>query len=111
MPKCQVHDREITPAQRGQVIQRILVDGWTPARAAHAFAIEEWRVSRWVAAYRRDGMASLRTEQSGDGFTSRLNVWLQAVLSFCKAPPPAQERSKGAPCVVLPQSREQGQRR
>jgi transposase len=111
MPKRQVHDREVSPAQRGQIIQRILVDGWTSARAADAFEVEEWRVSGWVAAYRRDGMASLRADQPGDGFTSRLNGWLQAVLSFCKAPPPAHERSKGAPCVVLPQSREQGQRR
>lgn len=53
---------EISPARRGQVIQRILVDGWTTGQAALAFGIAEAQVARWVAAYRRHGMASLRGE-------------------------------------------------
>jgi transposase-like protein len=52
--------RAITIAQRGQIIQRVLVDGWTSAAAAQSFGVPERLVDLWVADYRRDGMASLR---------------------------------------------------
>ncbi len=48
-----------TPAQRGQIIQRVIVDGWTCAEAATAAGLPEQLVDAWVAAFRRHGMASL----------------------------------------------------
>jgi transposase-like protein len=50
----------LSPAQRGQVVQRILVDGWTIADAAAAAGVPERTVALWVSDYRRHGMASLR---------------------------------------------------
>ena len=52
--------RTITVARRALIIQRVLVDGWTSARAAAAFGVEEYLVDLWVADYRRSGMKSLR---------------------------------------------------
>jgi hypothetical protein len=67
---------EISPAKRGQIIQRVLVEGWSPARAGAAFGIAERQVARWVAAYRRFGMASLHgeaaTEYLAAGWVRRL---------------------------------------
>jgi hypothetical protein len=54
------NNSEISPARRGQIVQRVLVDGWTPAQTGLAFGIAELQVVRWVGAYRRYGMASLR---------------------------------------------------
>ncbi len=56
------HTVDSTAATRGLVVQRILVDGWSPAQAAAAFGVRERQVARWIAAYRRHGMASLRDE-------------------------------------------------
>jgi transposase-like protein len=50
----------LTPAQRGRIVQRILVDGWTSAEAAASFDVPERLVDAWIADYRRCGMASLR---------------------------------------------------
>jgi transposase-like protein len=50
----------ISIAQRAQIIQRVLVDGWTAAQAAAAFGVPKRLVDSWVADYRRHGMASLR---------------------------------------------------
>lgn len=50
----------ITIAKRGQIIQRVLVDGWTSGAVAQSFDVPERLVDLWVADYRRDGMASLR---------------------------------------------------
>ena len=49
-------------ATRGQVVQRVLVDGWDAAQAAAAFKVNERDVVRLVTAYRRYGMASLRDD-------------------------------------------------
>ena len=49
-----------TPAQRGQIIQRVIVDDWTCAEAAAAAGLPEQLVDAWVAAFRQRGMASLR---------------------------------------------------
>src|SRR5687767_7872897 len=72
--------REIPPVQRGQVIQRILVDGWSPEEAAASLGIAERQVVRWVAAYRQRGMASLRgevaAEQAPRRWARRLRVML-----------------------------------
>ncbi len=51
---------DLTAAQRGQIVQRVMVEGWTSAEAAAAFGIRERLVAAWVADYRRYGMASLR---------------------------------------------------
>jgi Homeodomain-like domain len=50
----------LTPARRGQIVQRVIVDGWTCAEAATAAGVSERLVDAWVADYRRNGMASLR---------------------------------------------------
>ncbi len=52
----------ITVARRAQMIQRVLVDGWSPAQVADACGLEERQVARWLAVYRRRGMASLRAD-------------------------------------------------
>jgi transposase-like protein len=56
--------RLITNVQKGQIIQRVLVDRWSIAAAAAAFDLEERRVAAWIADYRRHGMASLRNAPS-----------------------------------------------
>ena len=60
MGRLEENTRDIAAVRRGQIIQRILVDGWSPAKAAASLGVEERQVVRWVAAYRRNGMASLR---------------------------------------------------
>jgi transposase len=50
----------MSAARRGQIVQRVIVDGWTTADAADAFGLPERLVAIWVADYRRRGMASLR---------------------------------------------------
>jgi leucine-zipper of insertion element IS481 len=52
--------RPLSAAQRGQVVQRIIVDKWTTADAAAVAGVPERLVAAWVADYRRNGMASLR---------------------------------------------------
>src|SRR5690242_10547215 len=50
---------KITPAQRGQIVQRVIVDGWSSAQAAHTIGVPRRVVEAWVAEFRRNGMASL----------------------------------------------------
>jgi transposase-like protein len=52
--------RRITAAQRGTIVQRVLVDGWSIEQAAATYGIAERHIAGWVTAYRRRGMASLR---------------------------------------------------
>src|ERR1700738_1919144 len=54
----------INAPRRALIVQRVLVDGWTSAKAAATFGVLERPVDAWVADYRRDGMASLRREAS-----------------------------------------------
>lgn len=61
----------LTSAQRGQIVQRVIVDGWSSAEAASAFGIRERLVAAWVADYRRYGMASLR-ERPGNSMASEV---------------------------------------
>lgn len=72
---------EIAPARRGQIIQRVLVDGWSAAQAAAAFGVSERRVVRWVAAYRRLGMASLRDGTMAERAAGGRLLWLRAWLA------------------------------
>jgi len=50
----------ISIVQRGQIVQRVIVDGWTSDEVAAAFNVPRRLVEVWVADYRRYGMASLR---------------------------------------------------
>jgi hypothetical protein len=54
------HPHTLTAAQRGQIVQRVIVDNWTAADAAAAAGVSERLVAAWVADYRRHGMSSLR---------------------------------------------------
>lgn len=68
-------------------MQRVLVEGLTPDAAGAPFGIEGAVVARWVAAYRRHGMASLREDAVLDraprrwiGFClARIDAWLRRV--------------------------------
>jgi transposase-like protein len=53
-------DRTISIAQRGQIVQRVIVEGWTSADIARCFGIPKPVVDGWVSDFRRYGMASLR---------------------------------------------------
>jgi transposase-like protein len=50
----------ITIAQRAQIIQRVLVDGWTIAQVATSYGVPKRLVDSWVADFRKNGMSSLR---------------------------------------------------
>jgi hypothetical protein len=50
----------LTAPQRGQIVQRVIVDNWTAADAAAAAGLPERLVAAWVADFRRRGMTSLR---------------------------------------------------
>jgi hypothetical protein len=68
--------RDIGPARRGLIVQRVIVDGWTIARAAAAFNTPPRLVEIWVAAYRRHGMASLRHAPRRTVAAKSLELWL-----------------------------------
>ena len=61
----------IAAATRGLIVQRLMVDGWSAAQAASSFGVSERQVVRWVAAYRRDGMASLHEDAAAEFATMR----------------------------------------
>ena len=62
MKNTELRPRTISVAQRGQIVQRVIVDGWTSTEAAAAFGVPRRIVEVWVADFRRHGMASLRQE-------------------------------------------------
>jgi len=92
----------IAAAQRGQIVQRVLVDGWSTAQAAATFGLQERRVARWVADYRRDGMASLRENDSGERLWQR---WIRrlrgAVARFYGGLRRGFGLVEPAPCIEL----------
>jgi Homeodomain-like domain-containing protein len=99
MARLRANTSEIAAVQRGLIIQRVLVDGWSPAQAAAAFGVPERHVVRWVAAYRRHGMASLRREAAADNAPlrwARLRLMLARVFGGLRFGHPAP-----APCVEL----------
>jgi transposase-like protein len=61
----------ISIVQRGQIVQRVIVDGWTSDEVAAAFNVPKRLVEVWVADYRRYGMASLR-EDTGQTVAAEL---------------------------------------
>jgi hypothetical protein len=93
---------EVAAVRRAQIIQRVLVDGWSTAQAAAVFGLPERRVARWVNDYRRRGMASLRDDDAGERLHQRWLRSLMSVVSRCSA---GLRRGFGlvepAPCVVL----------
>jgi Homeodomain-like domain len=60
MKTASAEPRSMPLARRALIVQRVLVDGWTSAKAAATFGISERLVDVWVADYRRHGMAGLR---------------------------------------------------
>jgi hypothetical protein len=109
MSKNSATDRSITVARRAQLIQRVLVDGWSPAQVAKSCGVEERQVARWVADYRRRGMASLRADIVDERLYRRWAGRARTMLA----------RGFGivwhgvAPgtCVVLPSTRDDERRR
>jgi hypothetical protein len=81
MTRPQAKKRRITAAQRGNIVQRVLVDGWSAGQAAATFNIEERRIVGWVAAYQRYGMASLHEDAADDGAAHRW-LWLLRLLGI-----------------------------
>jgi transposase-like protein len=73
MKSSSSQSRTLSPAQRGQVVQRVLVDGWTVADAAGAAGVSERTVALWVSDYRRHGMTSLRHRSGGIAAAEYLN--------------------------------------
>jgi hypothetical protein len=76
MKKRSTEPVALTPAQRGQIVQRVIVDGWTSAEAAAAVGVPERLVAAWVADYRRYGMASLRHVPRNTVGAEILRLWL-----------------------------------
>ena len=103
MGKLRDKNLMMAAAQRGQIVQRVLVDGWSVRQAAAVFEIDERCVARWVTAYRRRGMASLRCDD-----TARERAW-RRLLQFVRLLLPQAfgsvrelvGRSEPAPCVTL----------
>jgi hypothetical protein len=77
MKKRSIEPVALTPAQRGQIVQRVIVDGWTSAEAAAAVGVPERLVDAWVADYRRHGMASLRYVPRKTVAAEILRLWLE----------------------------------
>jgi Homeodomain-like domain-containing protein len=73
-----IQKRDLAAATRGLIVQRVLVDGWTPEKAGAQFGVDGRIVARWVAAYRRHGMAALRAEAAGTG----PRRWIEACLAW-----------------------------
>jgi len=72
--------RTISIVQQGQIIQRVIVDGWTSDEVAAAFGVHRRLVDVWVADFRRYGMASLR-QDAGRTIAAemiQLTVWRPA---------------------------------
>src|SRR5271168_4036185 len=76
MKKRSTEPVALTPAQRGQIVQRVIVDGWTSAEAAAAVGVPERLVDAWVADYRRHGMASLCHVPRKTVAAEILRLWL-----------------------------------
>jgi transposase-like protein len=60
MKYTELPHQTISVAQRGQIVQRVIVDGWTSAEVAVTFGVSRRIVEVWVNDFRRHGMASLR---------------------------------------------------
>ncbi len=104
--------REIAAAQRGQIIQRMLVDGWSAAQAAEAFLIEERQIARWVADYRRHGMSSLHADYAAESLHHRwIRAWRGWLLRGFGGLRRIGSRTEPAPCIVLRRTGDDPRRR
>lgn len=101
MSRVRASRRQITAAERGQIVQRILVDGWSAAEAAVAFRVGERQVARWVAAYRRHGMASLRSNAAGEPAPRRWIWRLRTMFGRLLAGAGGQPEAEPARCITL----------
>jgi hypothetical protein len=108
MGKLRDTDLMMAAARRGQIVQRVLVDGWSVRQTAAVFEVDERCVARWVTAYRRRGMASLRCDD-----TAPERAWRRIVLFMRPLLPQTfgsmrelVRRSEPAPCVVLRRDRD-----
>ena len=89
-----IKKRDLAAAQRGLIIQRVLVDGWSPAEAGKPFGVDERQVAWWIAAYQRHGMASLRGEAAVECASHQrlatwfwgLAIWLRGLGAPAQAP-------------------------
>src|SRR5689334_24559161 len=72
-----IQKRDLAAATRGLIVQRVLVDGWTPEKAGAQFGVDGRIVARWVAAYRHHGMAALRAEAA-----TGPRRWIEACLTW-----------------------------
>lgn len=106
MDKTSPRARDLSAAERGQMIQRVLVDGWTAAQAAAAFGVAERQVNRWVAAYRRDGMASLRDDAALEHRPWRWLRRLSALFGSIAAALRGDAEPRPVRCIVLPSASE-----
>jgi len=114
MGKARDKELAIAAARRGQIVQRVLVDGWSVRQTASVFGVEERSISRWVRAYRRRGMASLRCED-----TASERIWRRILIALQRLVPQASvavwqllgRRAEPAPCVVLRRGRDDALRR
>jgi transposase len=77
-----IQKRDLAAATRGLIVQRVLVDGWSPEEAGAPYGVNEQLVARWVAAYQRHGMAALRGTDAISGGPRR---WLQYCLEWIGA--------------------------
>ena len=112
MARIETNTRGIAAVRRGQILQRILVDGWTPAEAADFLGVGERQVVQWVAAYRRDGMASLRGDPASEPARCRWARRLRGVMARVFAGLRGAGRHPGpAPCVELRRRDGRGDRR
>ena len=105
MIKNRANTREVTAAERGQIVQRILVDGWTSADAARVFGVGEREVVRWLAAYRRRGMASLRDDSAAKPAPRRWFARLRTLLARARVALGSRLERAPATCVALRRDR------
>ena len=102
-------NRPITVPQRAQLIQRVLVDGWSAAEVAKSCGFEERQIARWVADYRRRGMASLRSEIASERLYRRIIARIRARLFKGLG---VIWRGVAAPtCIALPSAHDDERRR
>lgn len=113
MAKQQDKTLTMAAAQRGYIVQRVLVDGWTVRQAAGAFGVDDKCVARWVRAYRRRGMASLRADD-----TAPERAWRRMLIALQHCVPQASAtvwqligRADPAACVELHRDRDDVMRR
>ena len=59
-----------TPASRLRMVQRILLEGWSYAVTAEAFAVSVRTVAKWVRRFREGGVAALEDGSSRPGAPS-----------------------------------------